>query len=116
MTTAADLPVATVLRRAAERAVLAPSVHNTQPWTFVLRRDSLEIHADPSRQLTVLDPRGRQLMISLGCALFHARVAIAASGHDARRRALSGVQAAPASWPGCRSAAVCGCPSLRSIR
>lgn len=83
MTTAADLPVATVLRRAAERAVLAPSVHNTQPWTFVLRHDSLEIHADPSRQLTVLDPRGRQLMISIGCALFHARVAIAASGHDA---------------------------------
>lgn len=82
MTRAADAPVATILRHAAERAVLAPSVHNTQPWTFVLHPDALEIHADPSRQLTVLDPRGRQLMISIGCALFHARVAIAASGHE----------------------------------
>lgn len=28
----------TALRRAAVRATLAPSVHNTQPWRFVLRK------------------------------------------------------------------------------
>jgi nitroreductase len=57
-------------------------VHNTQPWRFVLTGDALEIRADASRQLTVLDPRGRQMLISLGCALFHARVAIQAAGFE----------------------------------
>lgn len=68
------------LDHAARRAVLAPSIHNTQPWAFVLTDDALEIRADRSRRLAVLDVRGRQLLISCGCALFHARVAIAASG------------------------------------
>ena len=30
-----------LLREAAARAVLAPSVHNTQPWRFVIRRNAL---------------------------------------------------------------------------
>ena len=72
-----------ILRDAAQRAIAAPSVHNTQPWTLVVRDDRLEIHADATRQLTVLDPRRRQLTISCGCALFHTRVAIAAAGHEA---------------------------------
>jgi nitroreductase len=70
------------LRRAAVRATLAPSVHNTQPWRFVLSADALEIHADRSRQLRVLDPRGRQLTLSCGCALFNARASLAAAGYD----------------------------------
>ena len=41
----------------------------------------MEVHADWNRQLRVLDPRGRQLLISCGCALFNARVALAADGH-----------------------------------
>src|SRR2546423_14501831 len=73
---------ATLLRRAATRAIQAPSIHNTQPWTFVLSDETLEIHVDPERRLNVLDPRGRQLVISCGCALFNARVAIAAAGHE----------------------------------
>ena len=68
------------LRRAAVRATLAPSVHNTQPWRFELRPNELRIVADSSRQLQVLDPTARQLIISCGCALFNARVAVAASG------------------------------------
>lgn len=71
------------LRRAAVRATLAPSVHNTQPWRFVLSGDALEIHADPLRRLQVLDPTGRQMLISCGCALFNARVSLAASGFQA---------------------------------
>ena len=67
---------------AAVRATLAPSVHNTQPWWFVLRGSSLEIHADWNRRLRVLDPRGRQLLISCGCALFNARVALTAAGYE----------------------------------
>ena len=67
------------LRRAAVRATLAPSIHNTQPWRFVLSADALEIHADPARQLRVLYPRGRQMTISCGCA-------VQRSGFDRRRR------------------------------
>lgn len=75
------------LRRAAVRATLAPSVHNTQPWRMVIGDGSLEIHADPSRQLQLLDPTGRQLVISCGCALLNARVSLAADGYaaDVRR-------------------------------
>lgn len=80
MTTLANGQITRALRRAAVRATMAPSVHNTQPWRFVIRGGTLEIHADHSRQLRVLDPRGRQLMLSCGCALFNARASIAASG------------------------------------
>jgi hypothetical protein len=79
MTTAVDVRATAALRRAAIRATYAPSVHNTQPWRFDLRRGELELLADRTRQLHVLDPSGRQLMISLGCALFNARVSLAAA-------------------------------------
>jgi nitroreductase len=84
MTTTTETIVASALRRAAVRATRAPSVHNTQPWRFVLAPDALEIHADWTRHLRVLDPRGRQLLLSCGCALFNARVALAAAGYTAR--------------------------------
>ena len=70
----------TVLRRAVAAATLAPSVHNTQPWRFAVTGGRLQIRADRDRQLAVLDPSGRQLNLSLGCALFNARVSLAASG------------------------------------
>ncbi|MDQ2750851.1 MAG: nitroreductase [Actinomycetota bacterium] len=70
------------LRWAAVRATLAPSVHNSQPWRLVLGHDHLDIRADWDRQLRVLDPRGRQLQISCGCAVFNARVALAAAGYQ----------------------------------
>lgn len=75
--------VTNLLHRAALRAALAPSVHNTQPWRFIVADDVLEIRSDMSRHLAVLDPRGRQLMISCGCALFNVRVALAAAGYAA---------------------------------
>jgi hypothetical protein len=81
MSTAFDVRRLTAaLRRSAVRATFAPSVHNTQPWRFELRPNKLSVIADPTRQLQVLDPTGRQLMISCGCALFNVRTALAASG------------------------------------
>jgi hypothetical protein len=78
------------LRRAAVRATLAPSVHNTQPWRFVIGHEVLEVHADFTRQLRVLDPTCRQLVISCGCAVFNARVSLAADGFTAEVKQYAG--------------------------
>jgi hypothetical protein len=83
MTSVIEQRLASAVRRAAVRATLAPSIHNTQPWRFVLSSTTLEVHADWNRRLRVLDPRGRQLLISCGCAVFNARVALAAAGYEA---------------------------------
>lgn len=82
MTALADLGLRKALRRAAVRATFAPSIDNSQPWRFRRSDSSVEIHADWSRRLRVRDPRGRQLLISCGCAVFNARVALAAAGFD----------------------------------
>lgn len=60
----------------------APSVHNTQPWQFVPREDRVQLRADRSRQLAVLDPDGRQLTMSCGAALHHLQVAAEAMGFE----------------------------------
>lgn len=81
------------LRHVVEAAALAPSVHNTQPWRFVAKPAVLELYADPDRRLAVLDPDGRQLHLSCGAALFHARIAARALGLDAVVRLLPDPQA-----------------------
>jgi nitroreductase len=81
-------PTPEQLRHVVQAAGLAPSVHNTQPWRFVQATDRLQLHADPSRQLRVLDPDGRQLHLSCGAALFHARVAARALGLAVQVRLL----------------------------
>jgi nitroreductase len=70
------------LHRAAEEAGRAPSILNTQPWRWHLHEDTLDLHADFSRQVGSLDPHGRLLTLSCGAALHHARVALAAAGHE----------------------------------
>jgi nitroreductase len=70
-------PCIRALEGAADLAVLAPSVHNTQPWRMVIRANLLELYADRDRQLGALDPTGRQLLVSCGCALLNARVVLA---------------------------------------
>jgi nitroreductase len=62
-------------------ATRAPSIHNTQPWRFVAGPDRLEVHLDTDRALPVLDPTGRQQIISCGSAVEFAVVALAAAGH-----------------------------------
>jgi acetolactate synthase regulatory subunit len=79
MVTVLESKVTAALRRAAIRGTRAPSIHNTQPWRFELQHGHLDIVADRSRQLEILDPTGRQLTISIGCALFNARVSLAAT-------------------------------------
>jgi nitroreductase len=71
-----DEDVATVL----ECAQLAPSVHNTQPWTFAVIGDSIEVRADHDRGLAVLDPTSRELAISCGAAIELAGIAVRGLG------------------------------------
>jgi nitroreductase len=66
--------------RAAQAAVHAPSIHNTQPWKWVVHPDRLELYADTERQLAVQDPDAHMLLISCGAALHHAEVALSADG------------------------------------
>jgi nitroreductase len=72
------------LTTAVEYALRAPSVHNTQPWSWRIRRDGVDLYADWSRQLTTTDPHARDLLISCGAALHHMRVALAHLGAGVR--------------------------------
>src|SRR5215472_12868041 len=84
----AELPIGTELPAAAEvagyvvaAAVWAPSVHNTQPWWFSASGAEISLYADAGRQLPVADPRGREMMISCGAALFTVRLALRSLGY-----------------------------------
>ncbi|SFG61891.1 Acg family FMN-binding oxidoreductase [Neptunomonas qingdaonensis] len=59
-------------------ATLAASSHNTQPWKFRIRQDTISILPDYSRRCPVVDPDDSHLFKSLGCAtenLIHAAAA-----------------------------------------
>ena len=57
-------------------AVLAPSTRNTQPWKFQIKGELLELYADRDRVVQAFDPRGREMIMSCGAALFTLRVAL----------------------------------------
>lgn len=63
-------------------AVLAPSGHNTQPWSFRTTPEGIEVYADYERRLPVSDPENRELLISVGAAITNLRVAAAHFGFD----------------------------------
>jgi hypothetical protein len=72
--------VTQALTAAATTAGRAPSIHNTQPWRFVVEGPVLELHTDASRWLTELDPQGHMMLVSCGAAVQYAQVALAADG------------------------------------
>ena len=88
-------------------AARAPSLHNTQPWRFEVSEHAIELHADASRQLLV-DPDGREMLISCGAALYGLRLAVRSLGRlpevellpgpvvPATRRLLARVRLGPA--------------------
>ncbi|MCV7196452.1 Acg family FMN-binding oxidoreductase [Mycobacterium angelicum] len=69
-------------------ATRAPSVYNTQPWRWRVDDQALHLYADPSRQLPVTDPDGRDLIVSCGAALNHCVIALAAMGWRSKVRRL----------------------------
>jgi nitroreductase len=63
-------------------AILAPSGHNTQPWLFkIIGDNTIELHADRTRCLPLVDPVDRELTISCGAALSHLLIAIRHFGY-----------------------------------
>jgi hypothetical protein len=69
-------------------AIAAPSIHNTQPWLFHIGNDTVDVYADPTRQLTEQDPDGRAMVISCGAAVLNVRVAAEHLGHETKTEVL----------------------------
>lgn len=80
------------LTAAVEHALRAPSVHNTQPWHWRIRRDAVELHADWDRHLVATDPDRRDLVLSCGAALHHLEVALAHLGLAVQVRRMPATQ------------------------
>jgi nitroreductase len=77
-----------LIRECLEAAVAAPSIHNTQPWRFRVTSLGIDVFADRSRLLDATDPSGRELMISVGAAIFNLRVAMSTRGRQPVMRLL----------------------------
>jgi hypothetical protein len=61
-------------------AVLAPSGHNTQPWRFILSDTHVDVVADTSRALCMVDPHDREMIMSCAAAAETLLVALRAFG------------------------------------
>jgi nitroreductase len=71
-----------------QAAIAAPSIHNSQPWRFRIRGGGVDVFADWDRRLEVIDPSGRELLISVGAAVFNLRLAMHQHGRAPMQRLL----------------------------
>lgn len=75
-----ELP-ADVVCRLVEAAVKAPSGHNSQPWLFGVRENTVFIRPDFRHALPVVDKENRELYVSIGCATENLCIAAANAGY-----------------------------------
>ena len=68
MTTTVMPPSQEVLTDCVRLATAAPSLHNSQPWLFRIGPSAIDVYADRNRRLPVLDPAGREQLISVAQA------------------------------------------------
>jgi len=78
-----DAGLSAAIDRGLRAATRAPSVHNTQPWLFVVSPPRIELYLDRERVLPVADPDAREAQLSCGAALFNLCLALRASDHGA---------------------------------
>ncbi|MBD0322217.1 MAG: NAD(P)H nitroreductase [Aldersonia sp.] len=78
------MPDRRTIEAAIELAERAPSVHNSQPWSWQVSDSAVHLYADWDRHLPQADPDGRNLMLSCGAVLHHLRVALAGFGWSTR--------------------------------
>ncbi len=83
-------PISEQLRYLLKYAILAPSGHNSQPWLFRVTSNSIELYADRSRALPVVDPDDRELIISCGAALYYTRLTMHHFGMATETELLTG--------------------------
>src|SRR3989344_126196 len=62
--------------------VLAPSSHNSQPWSFLIEKNVIHIFKETSRRLSVGDTNDRLLYISIGCAIENILIAADYFGYN----------------------------------
>lgn len=67
---------------ALQAAILAASPHNTQPWTFSVNGNVIDLLIDESRWMQTLDPFQRELLIGLGCCLENMVIGARAVGYS----------------------------------
>lgn len=72
-----DAPIEERARFLLRYAILAPSSHNSQPWSFAVDGATIEVQAEESRRLEVADPDRRELHLSIGCAVENLLIAAA---------------------------------------
>ncbi|MBV8347057.1 MAG: NAD(P)H nitroreductase, partial [Mycolicibacterium sp.] len=77
------VPEPEILGKAVALACRAPSLHNSQPWKWVVDAAALHLYADPARLVHSADSSGREMILSCGAVLDHLRVALAAAGWNA---------------------------------
>jgi nitroreductase len=64
-------------------AILAASPHNTQPWLFKIKDNTISIYADEDRNLGAFDPYRREMWHGLGAAIANIEIAAPARGFTA---------------------------------
>ena len=68
--------------RIVRAGILAANPHNSQPWHFRINEQAVDLYADYSRQIGVIDPLRREMHIGLGCAVENMILATQAEGFD----------------------------------
>lgn len=61
-------------------ACRAPSLHNSQPWAFLVAEDRIEVHLDRDRRLPASDPDDREARIACAATVFNIRLALIGYG------------------------------------
>jgi nitroreductase len=72
-----------IIKKAVQLACRAPSLHNSQPWRWVVDAPAVQLFLDKDRVLYSTDHAGREALLGCGAVLDHFRVAMAAAGWTA---------------------------------